>query len=288
MNNKSPATSIRTSNGQALSELLVSMAVIAPFFLLIPVLANYLDVQTANHEAARYVAWERTAYENLPADIQAKVQERFLLKESSGFSSGSIGENDVRWRDYGRTDGSVVVDLNQDVGIDQEYMALNVNDPVTNSSIDAVQAMNSDAYGKSSVSFPLDSDGYLFAVFSSGANYLKSNRTGVATPSDSVDGSSRFHTKSAVAILADGGIVPKNEEDFTNTITGGGGKEGFVTTDEGPLNFFEAPLRLFHFVFSGVGLFKELDILYEDDGGLRAVADGQSEILPDGLIEYTP
>ncbi|MCG8669824.1 MAG: hypothetical protein MI867_10465 [Pseudomonadales bacterium] len=273
---KSKAVGIFES-GQALSEFMVSLAVIIPLFLLIPVVANYLDVQTATHEASRYVAWERTVYDDLsqvPDGIENSVQERFIERESSGFSDATQVDQHERWKDYGSVGHATIVDTGAGVAVRSERIAMNINDPVANSSIDAIQAMDPNALGMTSVSIPLSSDGSLLGTFSAGPSFLTAERSSRSAPMDEVAGSSRFHTKASAVLLADGGVLPRNEEEYTSITN------EIVSTDGGRLEAWQTPLRILNFIT--LGFFDELEIL---DSDRNAVSDEQSLILPDGLIQ---
>lgn len=54
----------RAQSGQALTELAILSAILAPLFLLIPILAKYTHLQQATQQAARSAAWEATVVEN--------------------------------------------------------------------------------------------------------------------------------------------------------------------------------------------------------------------------------
>lgn len=271
------------AKGQSLSELLVSLAVIAPLFILVPVMANYLDIQTATHEASRYVAWERTAYRDMsdmPDDVETLVQERFVRRESGGFSLAQAGDDDKRWKDFGRNGLPSLVDRTSNSAVSSGTLAMNINDPVSNSNINAIEAMDSDALGVTAVSIPLDADGSLLATFSAGSDFLHRDRSSISTPNDEVSGGARFHTKASAVLLADGGAVPVNEEaytDITNTI---------VSTDGSRIDGWQGPLKLFNVIT--LGFFEEIDILESDNDGKQAVSEEQSLILPEGLVEYQP
>ena len=259
--------------GQATTELLVSLAVIAPLFLLIPVVANYLDIQTATHEASRFVAWERTAYTSIDeGEVASKVKERFVNRESSGFSVASIGDVDVRWKDYGSIGRSSLVDASEDVAVNVDFIPVNISDPVASSNIGAIQAMNPNALGATAVSVPLASEGSLLATFSGGATYLQGERNAISAPYDDIAETNRFHTKATAVLLAANSIVPQNESAYSGTT------DAFVTSDGNRLGIWQAPLKLLNVVT--LGFFDELDIL-NDDGGLEAVSDEQSVILPE-------
>ncbi len=59
---KQPQSTICFNRGQALTEVLISMLVFAPMFLMIPVIGKYLDVKQKTIEASRYAVWERSVW----------------------------------------------------------------------------------------------------------------------------------------------------------------------------------------------------------------------------------
>ena len=265
------------SKGQATTELLVSLAVLAPMFLLIPVVAHYLDIQTATHEASRYVAWERTAHATINQTALAdQVQARFIDRESSGFSLASAGPVDERWRDYGSIGQSTLVDQDDDVAVTVNTLPVNLAGPVANANIGAIQALNPNALAATAVSIPLASEGSLLANFRAGPTYLQGERDPVPTPHDSVANKNRFHTSASAVLLAANNIVPTNASDYFNTTS------SFVSTDGGRLRGWQAPLRLLNVVT--LGFFDELDIL-QSGGDLEAIAPDQSVILPESVTQ---
>jgi hypothetical protein len=118
-------------SGQALTEFLVSLLWIVPFALLFYVVAQMWNVQITANKAARYMAWERTAYSN--ADYDSRVSDlnfgfendvvnRFLINGNVGFGGVNVGGSRV-WLSH-QTDNSIV-DVTQGVefespGIDDQ------------------------------------------------------------------------------------------------------------------------------------------------------------------------
>src|SRR3990167_3363011 len=90
--------------GQSSIEFLVSMAFLLPIALLLPTLANMLLVQTEAHKAARYAAWERTAY---PVDqlkttnnLSREVEDRFLRRSTERFVNTNSQATVTTWNDF--------------------------------------------------------------------------------------------------------------------------------------------------------------------------------------------
>ncbi|MAR93101.1 MAG: hypothetical protein SV765_17545 [Pseudomonadota bacterium] len=109
--------------GQAMSEFIVSMAWVIPFILMLVAIGHMINVQTETHKAARYVAWERTAYTN--QDYQQRLQDttdgfnnevaqRFFVNGGVGFSAGATGYS-KRWEDW--DSDQTVVQLNDGIRV---------------------------------------------------------------------------------------------------------------------------------------------------------------------------
>lgn len=109
--------------GAAISEFLVYMAWVIPFVFMLAAIVQMMKVQTQTHKAARYVAWERTAYTgdgyeqrlNDPiSGFDYEVAVRFFDQEDSGFKNGG-GLASERWNDW-NSDQSIV-DLSRGVRV---------------------------------------------------------------------------------------------------------------------------------------------------------------------------
>lgn len=109
--------------GQALAEFLVYSAWFIPFVFMLIAIVQMMKVQTQTHKAARYVAWERTAYTG--DDYQARLNDpingfddevaaRFFDNENSGFDS-SGGLPSQRWRDW--NSGESIVDVENGIRV---------------------------------------------------------------------------------------------------------------------------------------------------------------------------
>ncbi|MVF12534.1 pilus assembly protein [Ketobacter sp. MCCC 1A13808] len=91
---------IRYQKGQAISEFIVAMVWMVPFFLAFIAIAQMLNAQSTTHEAARYVAWERLALDDnayrqrLAGGVNgfdAQVTNRFFINGGTGFGTGDSG-----------------------------------------------------------------------------------------------------------------------------------------------------------------------------------------------------
>lgn len=104
--------------GQAQIEFLIGLAVLIPFAILLPTLANMLLLQTEAHKSARHVAWERTAYPNTQLktseQLSDDVEQHFLRHSHGSFSSRSVA-TETRWRDWRTLDS--MVDYPRDVAV---------------------------------------------------------------------------------------------------------------------------------------------------------------------------
>lgn len=112
-------------HGQAMGEFIVYMVWVIPFVFMLIAIMQMIKVQTQTHKAARYVAWERTAYtgEDYNARLSDpingfddEVVERFFINDSVGFDSGGAVTTE-KWRDW-QTRQSIV-DLDNGIAINE-------------------------------------------------------------------------------------------------------------------------------------------------------------------------
>lgn len=110
-------------SGQAISEFLVAMLWLVPFALGFYTLAQMWNVQITTSKAARFMAWERTAYDN--AGYQAKLNDptngfgaeitKYFFEEGGkGFGTNSSGTS-REWK--GWKTGQSMVDLTNGAAI---------------------------------------------------------------------------------------------------------------------------------------------------------------------------
>jgi hypothetical protein len=102
--------------GQALAEFTIAAAfVLIPLFLMIPLLGKFMDMKATTIQAARYAAWERTAWygnadwaagQKSDAQIQSEVQQRFFadsattpLRSTDQTLTGAVPAR-PRWYDH--------------------------------------------------------------------------------------------------------------------------------------------------------------------------------------------
>ena len=83
-----PSAPRKCQRGQALAEFTIAAAFfLIPLFLMIPLLGKFMDMKATTIQAARYAAWERTAWygssdwvvgQKSDTEIQSEVQQRFF------------------------------------------------------------------------------------------------------------------------------------------------------------------------------------------------------------------
>lgn len=114
---------MRKNRGQALSEFLVYMAWMIPLVFIFVAIVQMIKTQTQTHKAARYIAWERTAYTG--ADYSARlndtvngfddeVAERFFINEEIGFDHSGNGDTE-RWNDW--ESNNSIIDLDNGIRV---------------------------------------------------------------------------------------------------------------------------------------------------------------------------
>jgi hypothetical protein len=114
-----PLAQRRRQRGQALAEFTIAAAfVLIPLFLMIPLLGKFMDMKATTIQAARYAAWERTAWygssewavgQKSDAQIQSEVQQRFFsdaptapLRSTDQNQTGAVGGKQL-WHDHAGT-----------------------------------------------------------------------------------------------------------------------------------------------------------------------------------------
>ena len=114
-----PPPTAHRQRGQALAEFTIAAAfVLIPLFLMIPLLGKFMDMKATTIQAARYAAWERTAWygssewavgQKSDAQIQSEVQQRFFsdaptapLRSTDQNQTGAVGGKQL-WHDHAGT-----------------------------------------------------------------------------------------------------------------------------------------------------------------------------------------
>lgn len=207
------------AKGQSSIEFLVSMAFLLPVVLLLPTLANMLLVQTETHKAARYAAWERTAYPvnqlKTASNLSQDVENRFLRRPAERFANSSNSQAAVTtWTDF-RYNRTMVDFTSQQVVATQFRQPRSATADSQNASAwlagrggqnnpnNSVQLGSLQSTG---LSVPLRSDTSLLqATRPHDALYFE-NDPGNApvVPFDEVAQRNRFYVSSSSALVADG------------------------------------------------------------------------------------
>ena len=268
---------MKLQRGQAMSEFLVSMVWAVPFVFMVVAIANMLKVQTEAHKAARYVAWERTAYSG--DDYQAKLNDpingfdsevtsRFFVNGDVGFSSGSVGSA-RRWIDWESKNS--IIDLDDGVRLVG----------VTDSDSFQAQAASFLDSNSSQVNWMRERSGVelntaavdtLQVDFSSANNYALSDNAGFVP-----------HVNSSYVLVADS-WAPSNDSMFSDRVDGL--RESIYSRAQRWYQY--SPFtRAIAGVFDEVG---EKMFINEDEpeNSFDMVSPTQSSALPSSLEAYEP
>lgn len=282
------------SKGQAYSEFIVALAILVPLMMFLPTIANLLSAQTEAHKAARYVAWERTAYpvsaQKSDADLATEVETRFLVDPESGFGDQKSPFRRP-WRDFGSADlDGKVIDFNGSgvavVSEDPDSATAGlVNASARMAGVggqnNADHAIQLDTKQKTRLSIPISSDNSLFQTTRITSVWFAERTPALDTPppEDEIAGQSRFFVASSTSIVSDS-WVSVNEGMFFDRVS------GLTTGSRAALRAVELPgaqtLSLFGF--------EEIDQrLFRGEAASQAfemVDDAQSMNLPQRLQEY--
>lgn len=272
----------RHEKGQSSVELLVAAAVLIPLILLIPTLANLLSVQTEAHKAARYVAWERTAYpitsQKTDAFLAGEVHERFLRDPESGFGATKSGKVKA-WSDFGGRGHPSVVDFNAGVAMRSDV-------PTSSTSGFRNASARLDGVGRrygeeNAIRLRTQENTRLSIPIPSSISLLNTNSSGGAgaEPEDPIAGGNRFHVSSATALVADS-WVPANENMYFSRVS------DLTSNTRAALRASEVGLAR---TLSWLGLEEIDEKLFRGEASADAfemVDDQQSVSLPQRLTAY--
>ncbi len=272
----------KSQSGQSSIELLVSAVVLVPIILLLPTLANFLLAQTEAHKAARYAAWERTAYPDAQLkqgeQLAADIEERFFRYSTSGFSPQSVRE-ETPWRDWGaqtpNDSGAAngIFNYSQTIGIDIDSSKSSTANFSNHSAWLAGKggpenAVNLNTLQSTKLAVPLRQDNSLLKLAVGDK------------PEDPITGQVGYYFSSSSALVADG-WVPGNEQVFHARVADiGRGPRTFLRWYEN-----NPVTRLLS------GVFDEIEEhMYSSTEGTESsfdmVAPNQSQYLPSGLKMY--
>ena len=222
----------RSSEGQSYAEFVVARAILMPIMLMLPTVANLLSAQTEAHKAARFVAWERTAYpaseQKQDTTLAGQVQEKFLQHSESSFVPGSGSAFVAPWRDWGSPAYGAEANLQGQI-LDFEDRVVVVSDapesatagiPNASSRLDGVggrgnsdDAIQLETMHKTRLSIPLNEESSLFKTTKVTSVWFQERTpdedSGV--PEDHIAGRNRFNVSSSASLVSDSWI-PVNEE----------------------------------------------------------------------------
>ncbi|MCP5015966.1 MAG: hypothetical protein GY938_11955 [Ketobacter sp.] len=263
--------------GQAMSEFLVSMVWAIPFIFMVVAISNMLKVQTEAHKAARYVAWERTAYSG--DDYQAKLSDpingfdaevtsRFFVNGGVGFSSGSVGSA-RRWFDWESKNS--IIELDGGVRL----VGVADADSFQGQAVDFLDSSSSQVNWmreRSGVEINTAAVDTLQVDFSTTNNYALSDNTGFVP-----------HVNSSYVLVADS-WAPSNDRMFSDRVDGL--RESIYSRAQRWYQNTPAT-RAIAGVFDEIG---EKMFINEDDPeySFDMVSPTQSSALPSSLEAYEP
>lgn len=210
----------RKTSGQSQIEFLIGMAVLLPFAILLPTLANMLLLQTEAHKSARHVAWERTAYPNdqlkTSEQLSVDVEDHFLRYSNAGLAPGTAVAA-TQWRDW-KTMNSMV-DYPRDVAVQ-----VNSSRSATEGYINAsswlagrgrsggqASAIQLDTLQSSELSIPLRSDISILQLTRPVTAWTaEPDPEQPGTPIDPVRQAPGYYLRSSSALVADGWVAGNN------------------------------------------------------------------------------
>jgi len=112
---------MKTQKGNAITEFAVSLVVLVPMFLMIPMMGKVADMNSSTIQASRYAAWERTVSDTADKtddELETELENRFFSKIDIGIQSnrGQLTDDQYKnplWRGYG--DKRLLVSAQNDV-----------------------------------------------------------------------------------------------------------------------------------------------------------------------------
>lgn len=205
-----------SQNGQAMTELLVSLWFLIPLFLLMPLMGKYLDMQHTMNNAARYAAWEYVAqqqlWEEFPSQADARdnntpsrsesailanqIRERFFFHPLNGITEHDNSVHNEIWRD---NSGATLLSYES-------------GEPVS-PTIDIERSLpNSDEITlfDTLLRWDIDSKNLIWATVNMPVNPFP-------MPMQELFDSPRAPMRATSALIADS-LVPRNEEEFSERV----------------------------------------------------------------------
>ncbi|MCW8928687.1 MAG: hypothetical protein OQL19_00430 [Gammaproteobacteria bacterium] len=91
----------KVQNGQAMVEFIITSSfILIPLFLMLPLLAKYIDLQHSTVQAARYEVWEYTAWFSQSSDVSTSFNVTSVIEATK---STSEVQNESRQRFFSNT-----------------------------------------------------------------------------------------------------------------------------------------------------------------------------------------
>lgn len=265
----SPTTrhvTLHFQKGQTIAEFLVVSAVLVPMILMLASFANLLDVQVTATKAARFAAWEATAYQSVSAeDTKARINKLILNRDWSDFGPNQASTAGRYPSVVNLTDGVAFTDV-------CEGGCTNVVSGFTDnqdSTLGQAAGLGTDSLKVVPISIPLSSNSALLKLVSM-TGYRSATYTDLDQPFDNLAGKNQFHIN-AKAPMATGGGIALSESSFTSTVAD-------VSRGGDKLEAFENAVILGAPLINFLG-FKEMEMGMGDDG-TNTTSDAQSTILP--------
>lgn len=270
LKNLSTATPV---SGQAMTELIVTAAVLVPLLLMLASFSNLLDLNTTALKASRFAAWERTAYSTnnstsaeLDKSIKKNIDRLILNRNWTDFGPGKALAGSPSMLKKTVVDGE-----DSYVAIRESTSKVAFADNGTPSrSADNVFKFDPEALSSSEISIPINGDYSLFKAVKM-LNYRQVEYTNLDAPQNDINGAMEFSVGGSDALIANGWL-PTDDDDFQSRVSK-------ATVDGSTLGSFEQAAIFGSGAISWLG-FQEMRSGMGDDG-TSTVAGNQSEVLPD-------
>lgn len=275
---------LKTQNGQSVSEFIVTMAVLVPLLLVLASFANLLTLNTETAEAGRLAAWQRTIYKEndqfgvddtyIRDEIADSIDEVYLQKTYTDFGPGKALNTTALPSIVDRgVDGGPVSVLTSESVVDGVSM-VNSGSRLVRELGDALT--NAATMQSPEISIAINSDYSLLKAVNLTGYRSVTYEDPESLPFDRVAGRNQFHTSSRAALIADG-WMPGSSSNFAAVTSSvafdGDGLKAFQGGD-GLLS----PYRVLDFLG-----FDEVEAVTRNPDGYTTSSDTQDSILPSDL-----
>lgn len=280
----------RNASGQSSVELLVAAAFLIPVVVMMPTIANLLFVQTETHKAARYLAWERTAYATgdlkSDEDLSNDIRTRFFEDPESSFGVAGKSTFVPPWRDFGNSQSILdfseeAIEIRNDGARSATAESRNASAWLANrgGNGNPTNRVELNTLQVTKLSVPIRSDASVFQI-TKPVNVWRHVNDPDASPNVPVDPlteTERFYLASSSALVSDS-WAPANEQMFRDRVAGM--NRGNNLLQRG----WEGLLAPIGNVFDELG--EHLYVDSEFDESFNMADDRQSVVLPSNLKEY--